>query len=199
MKEYVIKRINNIPDWHSIPVMPIDHQRGENKGQVTAQAQLCWDDFGIHVRLAAKEKHIRKKLTGMYESVCRDSCLEFFLRPTGDPHYMNFEFNPNGALWLGLNTGKHDMIRLVAFKYKEILRPVITFPKGGGWEIIYTIPFSFIQTFFHDFQPKSGLEFTGNCYKCGEWTRHPHHLMWNPIPDGLSFHEPAHFGKLILE
>ena len=198
MKEYVIKRVEGLPEWDNVPIMRIDHQRGENKDGVSAQAQLCWDDSGIHVRLSAREKHIRRRLKGDYENVCRDSCLEFFLRPTEDPHYINIEFNPNAAIWLGYNTGKSNMIRLVAFEYRDILKPVVSFPKGG-WEIVYTVPFTFIQTFFHDFQPRSGLEFTGNCYKCGVRTRHPHLLMWNPIPDDLSFHEPEYFGKLILE
>lgn len=199
MKEYVIKRIEGLPEWDKIPVMPIDHQRGENKDNVSAQAQICWDDFGLRVRLSATEKHIRKRLKGPYENVCRDSCLEFFLKPLADdPHYMNIELNPNCAIWLGYNTGKANMTRLIPFKYMDILTPIVTFTKTG-WVITYTVPFAFLQTYYPTFQPKSGLEFTGNCYKCGVRTRHPHLLMWNPIPDGLSFHEPEHFGKLILE
>ena len=61
MKEYVIKRVEGLPEWDNVPIMRIDHQRGENKDGVSAQAQLCWDDSGIHVRLSAREKHIRRR------------------------------------------------------------------------------------------------------------------------------------------
>ncbi len=198
MKEYVIKRVEGQPDWSQIPVMHIDYQKKDIKHNITAQAQLCWDDTGIHVHLSCKEQNIRKELTQKFDPIWEDSCLEFFIRPTEDLHYFNFEFNANCALFLGYCKGKPNIIRLILPNHMNTFKPVVNFTEGG-WEITYTIPFQFIQNFFHDFQPKSGLQFYGNCYKCGDKTVIPHYLMWNPIPEGISFHAPEHFGRLILE
>ncbi len=199
MKEYVLKRVTGQPDWRQIPVMHIDYQKQEIKHDITAQAQLCWDDTGIYVHLRAKEKHIRKELTKKLDPIWEDSCLEFFLRPTEDLHYFNIEFNPNCGLFLGYSKGKPNIIRLIVPRYiEEMINPVVNFTQDG-WEIFYKVPFELIQNFFHDFQPKSGLQFYGNCYKCGDLTEIPHYLMWNPLPEGISFHGPEHFGRLILE
>lgn len=198
MRQYIIRRISGQPNWSHIPVMPIDTLRGENLDNVTAQAQLCWDDFGIHVHLSCQEKNIRKELTEKFDPIWEDSCLEFFLRPTEDLHYFNFEFNANCALFLGYCKGKPNIIRLIVPDHMALLSPVASLTQDG-WEITYTIPFAFIQNFFHDFQPRSGLQFHGNCYKCGDNTVHPHLLAWNTIPEGHSFHSSEDFGRLILE
>ena len=198
MKEYVLKHISGQPDWSQIPVMHIDYQKKEIQHGITAQAQLCWSDAGIHVHLSCQEKYIRKELTGKLDPIWEDSCLEFFLRPTEDMHYFNFEFNPNCALFLGYSKRKPNIIRQILPNHMETFKPVANLTEDG-WEITYIIPFAFIQNYFHDFQPKSGLQFYVNCYKCGDETVVPHFLMWNPLPMECSFHSPEHFGRLILE
>ena len=198
MKEYVLKHVAGQPDWSQIPVLLIDHQRKENKDNVSAQAQLCWDEEGIFVHLSCKEKNIRKECTHKFDPIYEDSCLEFFIRPTDDIHFFNIEFNANCAVFLGYSKGKPNIIRLILPNHMETFKPVVNFT-ADGWEIFYKVPFALIQNFFHDFEPKSGLEFRGNCFKCGDKTVHPHYLMWNPIPEGISFHAPDHFGRMILE
>ncbi len=198
MKEYVLRRVDGLPDWSKIPVMQIDYQKKEVEHNITAQAQLCWDDAGIFVHLSCKEKNIRKELTEKLDPIWEDSCLEFFLRPTEDMHYFNFEFNPNCALFLGYSMGKPNITRLILPDHMETFKPVVRFSEDG-WEITYFVPFGFIQNFFRDFKPESGLQFYGNCYKCGDKTEVPHFLTWNPIPMECSFHSPEHFGRLILE
>lgn len=198
MKEYVLRRVEGQPDWSQIPVMHIDYQKKDIQHGITAQAQLCWDDAGIHVHLSCTEKHIRRELTQKYDPIWEDSCLEFFLRPTEDMHYFNFEFNANCALFLGYSMRKPNIIRQILPNHMATFTPVVNFTEDG-WEITYTIPFTFIQNYFRDFEPKSGLQFYGNCYKCGDKTVVPHYLMWNPLPTECSFHSPEHFGKLILE
>ena len=198
MKEYVLKRVNGQLDWSAIPTLQIDHQRKENKDNVTAQAQLCWDDEGIFVHLSCQEKNIRKELTQKFDPIWEDSCLEFFIRPTEDIHFFNIEFNANCALFLGYSKGKPNIVRLILPNHMDTFKPVVNFTQDG-WEIFYKLPFALIQNFFHDFEPRSGLEFRGNCFKCGDKAENPHYLMWNPIPETISFHAPDHFGRMILE
>ena len=198
MREYVLKRTGTVPDWDSIPVLYIDCQRRENEDGVSAEAQLSWNDEAIHVRLTAHEKNIRCTLSGRTDPVWEDSCLEFFLRPTEDLHYFNFEFNPNCALYLGYETGKPDLTRLLPVDAEKLFAPEAERTEDG-WRITYRVPFVFIQRFFRDFRPEPGLRFYGNLYKCGDRTVHPHYLTWNPVPEDRSFHSPEDFGRLILE
>ena len=198
MKQYIIKRVDGQPDWAHIPVMQIDYQKKDVKHGIQAWAQLCWNDEGICVHLACKEKNIRKELTQKLDPIWEDSCLEFFLRPTEDMHYLNIEFNPNCAVFLGYSIRKPNITRLILPNHMDTFRPIVNFTEDG-WEITYIVPFALVQNFFPAFVPKSGLQFYGNCYKCGDKTEIPHFLMWNPLPAECSFHTPEHFGKLILE
>ena len=198
MKEYVLKRVEDQPDWSQIPVMHIDYQKKDVQHGVTAQSQLCWSDEGIHVHLSCKEEKIRKELTEKLDPIWEDSCLEFFIRPTEDMHYFNIEFNPNCALFLGYSMRKPNITRLILPNHMATFKPVANLTQDG-WEITYIVPFSLIQNFFPTFEPKSGTKFYGNCYKCGDKTEIPHFLMWNPLPLEASFHSPEYFGRLILE
>ena len=99
MRSYVLKKVTPAPDWDTIDALPIDNLQWTNHPvDIRAQGQLCWDEAAIYVRLRAWETEIRAEHSGLLQSVCEDSCLEFFLRPTDDLRYFNFEFNPNCAL-----------------------------------------------------------------------------------------------------
>ncbi len=198
MKRYTIVKTNGMPDWDNIPAVQIDVERVKTDHGITAQAQLCWDEAGIYVRLCAKEKNIRAELTEKLDPIWQDSCLEFFFRPTEDLHYFNIEFNANCALCLGYGTGKEDLTRLVVWNHMKLFTPEVI-RTDDGWEITYIVPFEFVRRFFRDFTPKSGLKMYGNFYKCGDKTLQPHYMRWNPIPEGRSFHSPEDFGSLILE
>lgn len=197
MRSYVLKRIAGTPDWDSMDIMQIDNLQWCAPVDIRAQAQLCWDDEAIHVHLRAWEKDVRAVHDSPMQSVCEDSCLEFFLRPTDDLRYFNIEFNPNCALYLGFGDGT-ELIRLCADDERALLQPHAD-RTADGWEIFYRVPFSFIRRFFPDFTPAVGLAFYGNCYKCGDLTPQVHYLAWNPIRgDVPQFHHPQDFGRLIL-
>lgn len=197
MRTYTLKKITSTPNWDEIAVMPIDTLLWTPESDIRAQAQLCWDDAAIYVRLAAQEANIRAEHTGLMAAVCEDSCLEFFFRPTEDMRYFNFEFNPNCALFLGLGINSKELVRLIVQDQDAVFTPKAT-RRCDGWEISYRIPFSFIRHFFPAFAPKVGLQFSGNCYKCGDLTVAPHYFVWNPIETGTTFHCPQYFGQLIL-
>ena len=170
MRSYVLKKVTSAPDWDTIDALPIDNLQWTNPPvDIRAQGQLCWDEAAIYVRLRAWETEIRAEHSGLLQSVCEDSCLEFFLRPTDDLRYFNALFQPKAA-------------RL-----------------SDGWEITYRVPFAFIRRFFPDFTPCEGLAMYGNCYKCGDLTVQQHYLSWNPMRcDTPQFHRPQDFGRLIL-
>lgn len=197
MKSYTLKKIHGEPHWDAIPALAIDIQHGEPTN-IQAWGKLCWDETGIYVNLYAREKYIRCEELNPLDSVCDDSCLEFFFRPTESMRYFNFEYNPACNVYLGYSSGLDDLIRLIPDDQKSLFQPQ-SYLTEDGWGITYHIPFTFIQQFFPEFKAYEGLKFYGNCYKCGDSTVKVHYLSWNPIdPSRLSYHCPAFFGQLIL-
>ena len=193
METYTILRRGDCLDWNSIPALVMDRQPLPRPHEITAQAQLCYDEEALYVRLQTKESDIRAQHTGLLDEICEDSCLEFFFCPQeGDPRYFNIEVNPNGAMFLGFGTGLANLQRLIP-EHPPIL-PQIT-QTTDGWALEYAIPYGFVRLFFPDFAPAPGKSIRANCYKCGELTPIPHWLCWNEVPaEPFTFHCPDHFG-----
>ena len=195
MEEYTAMRCNGLPDWSEIPAVSLDYALQKNNANVSAQAQLCYDDTAFYLRLSAQEAHIRAELTGTPDEVCEDSCLEFFFRPVSDdPRYINIECNPNGCLYVGIGTNIETLTRL-----NSKLHPITPIAKriSGGWETVYSVPFHFICQHFPSFSPRSGDCIRANFYKCGDLTVIPHYLSWNPVPmQPFAFHNPDCFGTI---
>ena len=148
MRTYTIQKIHGAPDWSTVPVMPIDNLLWTDSIDVTAQAQLCWDEEGLYVRMEAVEPHIRMEETDRLAEVCLDSCLEFFLRPTDRMDYFNIEMNPLGNMYLGFGSGVHNLIRLLPRDKSFGQQVEFT---DGGWVQTYRAPFAFNRRFFADF------------------------------------------------
>lgn len=192
MKEYTIVRR---ADWAQVPVLKMENCLRPSPADVTAQAQLCYDDTALYVRLQAKEQNIRKEHTDPLAEICEDSCLEFFLCPMeGDDRYFNLEFNPNGNVYLGFGANLPTLHRLIP--ETQFIFPQVTFT-NDGWAIEYAIPHEFVRIFFPGYSPAPGKTVRANCYKCGDLTEIPHWLCWNPVPEELhTFHCPDHFGLM---
>lgn len=198
MRTYTMKKIQGKPDWKKIPVMPIDNLLWTDSVDVSAQAQICWDENAFYVRLEAVEPHIRAVENGPLAMVCEDSCMEFFLRPTERLDYFNIEINPNRAIYLGFATSQKDLIRLQSGSVKKQMNIRVRMTKKG-WTLSYQVPFSFVRRFFPDFKAEEGGKIYGNCYKCGDKTAKEHYLAWNPIVyHEPAFHKPEQFGSLIF-
>ena len=193
MEKYTIVRRGDSLDWDSVPSLVMDRQPLPRQHNITAKAQLCYDDKALYVRLQATEKDIRAQHTGLLDEICEDSCLEFFFCPQeADSRYFNIEVNPNGAMFLGFGTGLADLQRLIP-EHPPILPQIVR--TEDGWVLEYAIPYSFVRLFFPDFSPAPGKSIRANCYKCGDLTSVPHWLCWNEVPaEPFTFHCPAHFG-----
>lgn len=193
MKEYIISRCHGQPDWSKVPALQINNWLKSDPMPISAQAQVCYDDSALYVRLSALEEHIRAELTGLLDEICEDSCLEFFFCPmAGDERYFNIECNPNGCLFLGFGPNVDELVRLIPEN-----PPIVPQAKEieGGWETVYSIPYSFIRMFFPEFSPAPGYTTRANFYKCGDKTLQPHYLTWNPVPvQRCAFHNPDAFG-----
>ncbi|GHU65657.1 hypothetical protein FACS189447_04980 [Spirochaetia bacterium] len=200
MNIYTAKQINGLPDWNSIEEIKIDLPLWVTPPPgLKISAKLCYSPDKIHVRLQAVEKQILSRFSGLLDMVCLDSCLEFFFSPLeGHLHYFNFEFNPQGAMWLGYGSDRNHSIRQYIPKYRELFS-VSPFTIEGGWGVEFSIPSSFICIYAPAFTLEKGKTIRGNFYKCGDETATPHYLVWNPIESKTpDYHKPEYFGKIIL-
>ena len=196
--EKIVKKPKDF-EWSKIPMIPIDYQVEPTEAEVSAIAQICYDEEALYVRLSAKEKHIRAEYTGPLDMPCQDSCLEFFFSPMeGNNRYFNIEFNPNCCVYLGIGSCLQDLVRLLP-EGRDVLWPKAERTEDG-WNVTYHIPASFIRQFFPGFVLESGKAIRANFYKTGDLTVEPHNFSWNPIAEGEhSFHRPCDFGVLELE
>ena len=196
MRNYTMKKVTGVPDWNTVPVMPIDNHLWGEPLDISAQAQICWDENALYIRQEAVEKYIRMEENGPMAPVCDDSCMEFFFRPTERMDYFNIEINPNRAIFLGFGTGLEDLIRLQPRKVQELFQ-IQTQLTETGWVLTYRIPFAFIRRFFPEFQAEVSGHIYANAYKCGDKTVKDHYLAWNPIEwFEPAFHRPEQFGCL---
>ena len=203
MKEAIITRVAGEIDWTKIPSIAIDELVLVDHTDVTASAQICYDEEALYLHLSAQETEIRAEERGPVGTPCSDSCLEFFFCPMeNDTRYFNIEFNPNTCVYLGVGSSVQTLTRLIpeeeegnGMEYN--FHPAVKFVEGG-WEITYRVPYDFIRRFFPEFEAFSGKKIRANFYKCADMTSKPHYLAWNPITrTGVSvFHTPSQFGML---
>ena len=200
MKTLVIQRKTADFTWDSIPEIELEYMKWTEWTDIRTWVRICYDDEAMYLRFAAKESEIRAVFTGPADPPCLDSCFEFFFSPIlGDDRYLNIEFNPNTCVHLGYGAQETDRVRLILHSVQDRLHPQVNYTETG-WVLTYKVPFEYINMFFPEFTPKSGLEFRGNFYKCGDKTPKRHYLAWNPVTSsGPNFHRPVDFGALILE
>ena len=200
MRSYTVLPVTGKPCWDEIPSLAVNCVLwGEDTG-IRMCAQLCYDRENLYVRQRAWEKEIRATHTGYLQQVCEDSCMEFFFAPgaKGDERYFNVEINPNGCVHLGFRLGRKNSVQVVP-KEMEKLLAVCPERTEDGWMLTYRIPVTLVQLFYPGFHWEKGREFRANCFKCGDCTRQPHYLSWNPVTSETpDFHRYCDFGRMIF-
>jgi hypothetical protein len=101
-------------------------------------------------------------------------------------------------MYLGFGQNRYNSVRQVRDDYRSLFA-VEPFSFAGGWGINFSIPASFISLYIPSFSLKKGSIMRGNFYKCGDETKQPHYLAWNPVvSEEPDFHLSKSFGNLIL-
>lgn len=198
MKQYTILKTDGVPDWERIPAIHLKERYEGTPDTACATAQICYSEDRLHLLLCTCESITRREESGPLGWPCHDSCLEFFFCPIeGDCRYFNIEFNANKCLFLGFGTGIDNLVRLI-IEPKEIFHPDIRMTEEG-WQIEYTIPFSFVRLFFPTFAPAPGVTMRANCYKCADEKTPPEFLSWSRVDEtDFTFHRPSHFGTMVF-
>lgn len=201
------------PAWTRAETLDIAHFRPESSDhRPRAQARLLYDDEGIFGIFRVEDKYVRCVRTGYHSSVCRDSCVEFFVQPAGASGYFNFEFNCGGSLLLyyvtdpertddGLKgyiqVAEEDCRKVQIFhSLPERVEPEIQ--EGTEWRLEFFVPFGVLERYAGAVGKPAGTVWRGNLYKCGDETSHPHWASWAPVSE-MNFHLPQCFGELQFE
>ncbi len=188
------------------------HHKSESQHPLT-YVKMGWDDYGIALCFWVSDRYMVCRNTELNSAVCRDSCVEFFVKPSSFNGYINFEYNCGGALhcsyivnnkringvfeeYYPIKTENARLIKIVTDQPKtyndEITQPRI-------WCLSTSISWMVFNNFESDFQlPTQGTRWAGNFYKCADNSSHPHWASWNAIGDELNFHRPEYFGSLIF-
>jgi hypothetical protein len=200
-------------DWRGVTAAAVAHFHPRSSThRPPTEAKVLHSHEGLHVHFRVTDRYVRVAHVGFQAQVYRDSCAEFFVRPGGTGGYLNFEMNAGGSLlvsfiedWTRTPEGYQTFRSLEPVWNDRIPRfhslparvdPEIARP--AGWSIQYTIPWSlFVEVTGHG-RPATGDVWTGNFYKCGDDTSHPHWGAWSPIGDALNFHAPERFGRLVF-
>jgi len=163
---------------------------------------IAYTDKEILLKYYVTENYFKAEKTESNQMVCEDSCVEFFVSPSDDGIYYNFEFNGIGTCLLGAGTGREDSKRVDPALISKIRRqtsvgdkPVSERKGEFSWTITLAIPFDVF--FRHDVKDLKGKVFRANFYKCGDMLSVPHYLTWNPVgTSNPDYHRPEYFGLL---
>ncbi len=197
---YEIKTISSREELSQGNLAEISVYNWDTAYQPKASAQLCYlKNQGFLVRLSCQEQNPRAVITEQNSTVCKDSCLEFFVdfapeKPVG---YINFECNVLGALHCFCGPDRHSRKAVVDMGCEQPAAEPFRTETEWGWELL--IPLKLLKTIYgkDDFRP--GDRIRGNFYKCGDDTEQPHHGSYTkidaPRPD---FHRPEAFADMVI-
>lgn len=197
--------------WQGITPVTLEYYMGEAPAhQPKAQVKAAYDDQALYFIWKVEDQYVLAKRTQHQQDVWRDSCVEFFFTPGGDPlerGYFNLETNCTGVKLLGIHiAGKkeqqgtaEDFASIVtASSLKGPINPETTEPTT--WTLEYRIPLSLVAKYTKIETPAPGVTWRANFYKCADDTSHPHWLTWSPVTHPKpSFHLPKFFGVLRFE
>lgn len=203
MKEYVARYLPTAPAasdpvWQTVPATPVAAVwEGENAhpSPYATAVRLVHSPEGLTARYETNEWPLRAHHTLPNEEICEDSCMEFFFTPNlVDAAYINIEVNPLGVPHVGIGESRHG--RRLLDVTAEDLRIETTVTYGRGWSMTVHVSYAFIDRHF----TSHGREMRANFYKCGDRTVRKHFSVWSPIgTEKPDYHQPAFFGRIVLE
>lgn len=168
--------------------------------------KMLYDEKNLYIFYKVRDRYVRgncKKDQGM---VCVDSCVELFIMPGGQGKYFNFEMNCVGSLLLYQITpvGRRTLMERVPMEELKKVKRYHSLPRDLKgeiteevcWYAALEIPLDFFVRFAGVTLPLRGQVWTGNVYKCADWTSHPCWLTWRRT---ITFHAVDGFGKFIFE
>ena len=202
------------PAWRAAETMRIGafHPRSSDH-HPAVEAALLYDADHLHALFRVQDRYVRSIHTAYDSDTYKDSCVELFVQPAGQPGYFALEVNCGGAFslryiedptrtadrfakWARVSPALADTIR-VSHSLPEVVDPELTAPVD--WFVEVSWPFAVMEAYCGPIRPVAGRRWRGNAFKCADDTSHPHWASWAPIGEALNFHQPGWFGALEFE
>lgn len=203
------------PVWQTAETLRVTHFPWEDSGhRPDVQARVLYDDQALHVHFRVEDQYVRAVAERFQDSVCLDSCVEFFVSPLPDSEaYFNFEVNCGGTMLLhrcpsaseravGRTTENvrddEGATIQIAHSLPKIVEPEIA--EKTTWTLEYRVPFALFSSYFDCPVPSQGDQWRANFYKCGDATPHPHWGSWAPVgTERPNFHQPTYFQPILFD
>lgn len=200
----------NHPLWQEIPSELIGNYMGEKPGHFPkTEVKIAYEETAICVMFRVEDRYVRAVAAEHQDSVCGDSCVEFFFTPGPDVSkgYFNFEMNCGGTILFHFNPEPRKKIEIPKDDCEKIVKthslPRIVDPEvkeGLPWSVAFSIPIDLLSNYCQVDRPKRGDLWRANFYKCADHTSHPHWLTWSWVAYlKPNFHLPESFGLLDFE
>lgn len=198
------------PGWCGVPELPIAQYHPQSSpSRPTATARLAYDKLALHVLFSVDDTFVKATRTQYQDMVCRDSCVEIFLKPTTLGGYFNFELNCIGTMMLsyiedptrmGDSFARHTPIpyswaQTVAISGVFPPRVPVEVNGPAAWRLAVTIPFALLEHFAGRIDRTASAVWQGNLFKCASEVPNPHWASWASIGSTLNFHQPDRFGE----
>lgn len=201
----------NKPPWQEMPSELLRNHMGAKPDHFPkTEVKIAYDNAALYLMFRVEDRYVRATARAHQDSVCGDSCVEFFFTPGPDVSkgYFNLEMNCGGTMLFHFHPGfederieipKSDCGKLTkAHSLPRIIDPEIQEPVT--WTIEYAIPFALLGGYSSVNTPKPHALWRANFYKCADHSSHPHWLTWAPVDyPKPNFHLPQSFGVLEFE
>ena len=202
------------PAWTRAEVVEVKQFRPDSSDhRPVTRAKMLYDSESLYGIFHVQDKYVRAVHTQYQSIVCRDSCVEFFVKPKPEKGYFNFEFSCCGAFLLYYITdnsvrpdGKYvgavevppDDGKLVRVYHSMPDRVEPEIEEETEWTLEFAVPYGLLEKYVGPLGDPAGKEWRANFYKCGDETSHPHWASWTPLPK-TNFHMPEYFGTVVFE
>ena len=195
--------------WKDAEIADVDYGFPERNSDhiPVVQIKMLHDNEFIHGLFRVEDRYIVARAAENQQQVCRDSCVEFFVKPEGSEYYFNFEINCGGTMLLwrcrDIFTKDYTVIPeedLATIKRYHTLPQMITeeITEPATWYLGFSIPVEFFRKWAGSDTAISGKSWKANFSKCADKCSHPTWLSWVHLSK-LSFHLPDEFGTLSFE
>jgi hypothetical protein len=201
----------NAPPWQEIPSERLRNYMGKKPDHFPGtQVKVAYENTVIYVMFRVADRYVRAIAAAHQDSVCGDSCVEFFFIPGVDVSggYFNIEVNCGGIMLFHFHPGADEgRIEIPVDDCDKLIRahslPRIVDPEiqeSVTWTVEYAIPTTLLKRYCQVSMPKAHAAWRANFYKCADNTSHPHWLTWSPVDfPKPNFHLPPFFGWLEFE
>lgn len=155
-------------------------------------AEVTRDDNGFRVHFVSYETELTAVQTEHNTDIYCDSAVEVFLNfvPDKGDTYINFEINPNGAMYCSVGEGRYKRTLITPEEIDTL--NIKTEKFSDRWEAECYISVDFIKKIYPDYS--HGGRITGNFYKTGEKAKYPHWGSWRETgTEKPDFHRPESF------